>query len=503
MKELDPRIPTPPWASPPPAPALDALWLAVAALAAYVSLGQSTLFNRDAHVLLDRLGEGDLLHGHHLLYFPFLHGVHAVAGELGWSRFESARLASAIGMAIGVAFIHLACRHLRLPRLDAMLATALVAACPAMLFFATVVEVHGPFYMTAGLASLAAAGFCVTPRIGTALGLGLALGLASSAHASAHLMAGGLIGVLWCRTRRCHPSLGVASHAMLLGLAVAVQGAAIFGVPAAVGALGFPREYDAAVHLKNNILMLAARPDWPQEAPALAWAELRKEWLQPMAPLCVAFLAGVGKPRLVAETIGLLLGALPYLALVVVLLAHFPDASERGAYLLPLVWPAALITAAAWHRVLVAAMVVLAAGIGFLQIRAHDQPQASHEYATGLRTAAGPKPAYLVVGDYQDLEALHVQLPEVEYLFVTDLIGRVPVPESQLPLFLQGIDQILGQALDDGMAVFLTEGAERFLGAAETAAWVSAPALLKHLRSHYALASVQEGGFRGSRLSRR
>jgi hypothetical protein len=281
-----------------------------------------------------------------------------------------------------------------------------------------------------------------------------------------------------------------------------VQAGVLAAAPALLGLDSGDRQADAAGLVGRSLAHLTAEPDWLARLPQHAAVELYREWIWPMLPLSVAVAAAAGRRALRAEAAWFGAALLPYTALAVVVLGIFRETSEHGAYLLPLVWPAALLVQAAWPRRAWLPLLALSAALAWLQVAQHDNPGPGRAYAAGLRELSGSHRPFLLVGDYADLDALHVHLPRVRFAFVTEYVGIIP-PE-QTPALLHKVDELLAQRLADGDCVYLTEGAERFLADPQVGALrPAAPALLAHLRSRYQLERCAAAGFRGWRLRER
>ena len=102
--------------------------------------------------------------------------------------FESARALSAGGTALGVVGFHAISRRAGLDRREALLCSALCALCPAWMFFATIVEVHGSFMPFAALGVYALVRLVQRPSDGLAVIAGLAIGVAYLAHPTGVLL---------------------------------------------------------------------------------------------------------------------------------------------------------------------------------------------------------------------------------------------------------------------------------------------------------------------------
>ena len=478
-------------------PARRDLWIALVALTAYALLAQHTLYNRDAHVLLLLADEGARLHNHHLLFFPGLNLLKAIGTPLGLSLYGSAVAYTALGTAIGVACTHAANVRLGLRRTEALLATALVAACPAVVFFATVVEVHGPFFAFAGLAFWMAVRFTSAPGAGSAALVGVAVGGASLAHATGLLLP---LAIAPVAAGRLRDRRGLA----LAGLALAVAVAIALGVPMLLRATGdLPGgEESAAGHLGLRLRQVAATGGLAIELPRALGFRLLREWLWPYLPLSVAGLATLAAPGVRRRALLFAAALAGYLLLATVLLWPFRDNDEHGAYLLPLAWPAALLVV----RALPAAtrvLVLLSVVVALVQIGQHDRPERSRAFADGLRAHAAPATPFLIVGYYDDVEALVIHLlPELEGHYLA-LQRLPPLSEALLPRLLARLDQEIDAQRSAGHPAYISDDACTSLSSAFFAdpavpgSQPLLPRLLAHLRQRYEFERVDSGGFAG------
>jgi hypothetical protein len=107
-------------------------------------------------------------------------------------------------------------------------------------------------------------------------------------------------------------------------------------VPAVLRALGHD------VQLGQPLRFLAHYAAAFGADPTAALRPIVTEWLWPFLPISAAVLAGLCRPAARPLAIAVMLAAVPYLAVAALLVG---DHGERGAYLLPLAWPAGLVAA--------------------------------------------------------------------------------------------------------------------------------------------------------------
>jgi hypothetical protein len=471
-------------AAPLPAPRRDSLALGVLAAVAYLLLAQQTLYG-DAVRLLNDAAAG-LGHDKHFAYQPLLAAMRAASEPLGFSLFESARLLSAIGAAIGVGSIHAAFRRLRFTRFAALLATALVAATPSLVFFATVVELHGPFFAFAGLAAWTTARLIERPAASRAIALGAATALAYAAHATAGILPIPLLlAFLAVDSRR-------ARAVRLAALALGVHAALIVAALLALRLLGAETSAGAQLH---QILEFGAHfLQRPIDVLHSAWLD----WLAPCAPLSVAWLAGFAHRELRPLATALLVALLPYVAMTFVLCGPNP---EHGAYQLPLLWPAAWITVRALPRGVAAALLVVAAALAVGKVKAHDDPERSAQFAAGLRELAGESEFVVLAGDLRDHEAMYVRFPGHAFVYLPPYVNTPPARWQQT---LDALAVHVERELAAGKRVFQTSELEALLThpvARQT--FPFGARMLEFLAERFRAVPVQAQGFAGKEITAR
>jgi len=124
----------------------------------------------------------------HRLYVPLMHLWHGTLAPLGASPFQSLALACALGVGVGALCLHRAALRLGFDRVAALLLAALAVLAPAVVFFGTVVEIHGVFF---GFAALAVWQWTRALATGSWPGfalLGIATAFAAAVHTTGHLL---------------------------------------------------------------------------------------------------------------------------------------------------------------------------------------------------------------------------------------------------------------------------------------------------------------------------
>lgn len=462
---------------------LDPVWAGLIAGALALALAQASFYADDGLVLLGWLERDRIRHPWHALYLPLLDALRAPASALGLSSYELARGLSALGLALGCGASCAGLRLMGLARGEALLAALFAAVAPAVLFFGTVVEIHGPFYAFAGVSTLALGWLVRAPSAPRALALGALTALAVGLHSSAHLLA--ILCVLGFAAQSGR-ALGMRRTLAFAALALAAHAVLSFALARAWVALGWLESGGASAKL-------VLRGYTAREA-AGALRTLVSEWLLPFAPLSITWVWGWrSKPELRAERCAFAAALLLYLALSFALLGGH---SERGAYLLPLAIPAASLSVRSLGRAAWPAC-ALALGLAIAGIRAHDQPAAHRAYAAGLRALESAPPAGLLLVERHELSACAIELPQVEEVFLPEVAGAAPDALLQALLALRARVE---SARARGAAWYLTREGRAYL---ERAQLPSTRWLLQSLEQQYELVPVASGAFAGWRLDPR
>ncbi len=455
----------------PTAPGLvsDAIAVAAIAFVAYLLLGQRSVYG-DGYVFLLRSEDGAYDHRNHPAYLYVAQGVRALGQALGLSHFESFRLCSQLGAAAGAGASCVAFGLAGVPRRPAIAAALLVSFTPAVLFYATMVEVAGPFLGCIGGVWLAAAWFARRPRWPILIALALATSTSSFFHASAVLLPVALVPFL-LEGSRCGWPIVLALSGLHAGFTIVLRlwYQAFYTGPPGPHTLEFVQ-----LHL-----------GWALADPGAAAGTLWREWLVPFFPLSVVAVAVRWR-----AAGWFVLAVVAYCAATYCMLGSHP---EWGAYLLPLAWPAAWRMARSWSERLLACVLALSLLAGVLFVAQHDAPERPAAFAAGVREVAGDGPVLLLIGGLDDIEARFVALPDTPYFFLPD-VAMMSDRSSGLAAFDAAAERLRAR----GGTLLMTQDAFEVLHDEQAAAqgaglrWFA-----EHLEQRYRLTPVKAGGFAG------
>jgi hypothetical protein len=423
---------------------------ACVAFAVTFLLRQRTFYKDDGDVYLMSILEGKLEHPHHMLYKPLIAGLHQLLSRCGASLYDAAVLASALGTALGVGCACAASRMLGLSRGAALATAALMLSVPAVLFFATVVELHGVFLGFAGPCFVVFAALARTPTVVRGVWWGLALAFAYIGHASAGLLPALLLPLALFYPRYAPTPARVRQLALPALAAGLVFATALLLLPSLGRITGLGVDTgSAAAYVARDAAAFAA--DVKRWATTLLY-----EWVLPYAPLNVLALLAcfVGAAR--AQARWLWLAVLPYYLVCVLLL----PSAEFGAYFTPFAWPLALLALRVAPPAWLVACGALGYAFGVWWIGAHDRPELAQRFAAGVQAATGGHAPSLLLGDHDDVKATLIALPAAANLLV---LHAGAVPESFFPDVMQRLDAYLQAQWQQGRVVLLTAGAARVL----------------------------------------
>ena len=454
----------------------DGLVAALLALAVYAVLGQSRFYLIDGETFYQLVARGMWQHPNHVLYLPIAGLAAEVFGWFGIDLFRAMTLASACGAALAVFAAHRAAAWWGAGRGESLALAAAVGATPAVLFFATVIEIHGVAAGFAGLAWWATARAAKAPSWSSAALVGVGTGLAAAVHATGHLLpfavAALLLGAVPALRRpyqllRFGIAGGLAHAGVWLGLAWLARG-------------------DAEGSVESSTALIADRLD------ASAWSNVLptvlEEWIVPFAPLSLALCVAPFVARTRAVAVGLWLALVPHLFVAVVYLG--PAIVEHGAYLIGLAFPAAWILWRLGGRIALLVAAAIGAVVGAAMVLDHDRSEAVDLRVEDVVAVATEPPAVVVVDSQDAARSLLREAPQLPVIRADVLVEQV--------LHLSDVEAVA--TFDRQFAavgrVVLTDAALARLRDLDHV-------LYRHVFANYRLEPVHSGTFSGVEVLRR
>lgn len=465
-----------------------------AAFGLYALFGQHTFYLADGLQLVYHfLLKGNVAHDIHPLYLPVVDGFHDALRFTGLGAFRIATLCSALSTAAGLYVVGLLGRASGLSRGATLLLLALVGLCPAVFFFATVVEFHGFFFLFACICFWATEGLFRARgwrRYATAALLGLTTFVASLAHSTGSLLVP-LVGT-WVAARG-----GLRQRLLELCLFSLVHVSLLrFGRPLVLGALGLEMQ---SAHTLTGWLeeWLRAEGVWSR-----ALSVIGHEILLPFLPLCMVFGLPLLAPGSRRSVLWLAVGSLPYYLLCVLVLADRVTGQpihERGAYMLPLAIPAAWLVAYRLHpshKRVAAALLALSLAGSVLQVRAHDV-RPGKEYGEAVRSILDERETILLAGT-RELPWILVEAPSVRPFY---LVEGTAVDPAALAPWLGATQAAIDALLAEGARVLLSDGARQDL--LDPRLQPQGRMILDSLSERYVRRPVRSGAFSAEELAPR
>ena len=320
----------------------------------YLSLASPTFYKTDGPDLFWLFDE-HRQHPWHLGYLPLFRAwhwlLHCFAADVSLMRVGTSF--SALGMALSVAAFVAGLQRLPISAGRRDTAAFLLAAGPAALLYATVVELHAPLMAAAGLAFWWTAVQVQRPSWWGMVVLGVLTHGCFVMHSSGLLLPGWLLPFFlarrWPATRRD------VLLAMVAGLVHALLWFAL------------PRLFPSYYGLHADLTAAFAKESSINRPQTIDYAGevFVQEWLWPLLPVSVLCSAAVLRRELRADLVAFGIGFVPFLYLCVRQLVHEP---ENGAYLLPMTMPAALLTAQALRPRVTVPLAVLGATVALLSL---------------------------------------------------------------------------------------------------------------------------------------
>ena len=450
--------------------------LGVGFLALYAVFARETLHPPDAARWIQQAHAHDLNEHHHFLYNRIACAAAAGAATFGISAFAALRALSVIGGALAVAFAHRAFLRFGLAAPRAAVAALLVGTCPALVYYATTVEIHAPHLASAALAfwSLAAAVDSRAGKVSFLLGAartGLVTGLSATIHSTGHLLV--FVVVLPLLRRRDRP------------LAIA----ALLGAHALVSSL-VAMLFDEGVVAAQAGYLSTFLCDPPSVA-AVAHS-LWGEWLAALAPIAwVGVLACVRGPAAV-EARWLHLAFVPYFVTTVALLRGV--VLDHGSYLLPLAVPLGWLSARLVPPRLASALAALGLLIAWLSLPPTEGLARLRGFCDEVVQLDRATPVR-ILGLAAEVDAVAcwaTAIPASNLLVMHEMRGH---PRDFLPTLTAAFDQHVNATLAAGRVPLLTAAGSKWLR--------SAPGDLlwrlhtEHVEVRYRLERVDHGALEG------
>ena len=484
---------------------LRSLLLALVAFLAYLLLAHESGYGDGPGAILEIRAGAALQGSIHFLYLPMVLGMIKLLGFACLSLFQAGYVTSALGTAVGIGLLHAATCRLSsavssssAPANSPLLVAALTACCPAVVFFATAMEYHGPFFAFSSLATYAMVRLVQNPGWPWAVLVGLCTGIAYLAHASAHLLPWFLLLCFLALAKRStDPGRSGLGHHLLLAVLLVVTH--VLFVLLATYALR--TLLDARVSSASAVGWLQVQADRPYDRLALLPETFWYEFLWPCLLLSVTWVWSLRNRAQHPLVWALLLALGAHLSVCMVMV---PGYNEHGAYQLPLVWLLAWITVRSLPTPAVVGVLICTAALAVFQVELYDDPEPARLYARGVRQVSGGERLWLAIGkDFVEYEACALHLAEDVEPF--DIAMIAVQPAAAVRGFLPQLDRILQSKLDAGQQVILSAGAYQTLAwvdpNASTAQRMSGAGVLKeHLETHYRLQPVSAPGFGGWRV---
>lgn len=381
---------------------------AVAAAVLYLLTWQDALHGTDWRWFVLWLDEAGAVHPQHPGYLVAAHAARWLLAPFGPDTYGVLRVLSIVGGGVAVAGFHRGALELSGEPGVARALAAVAMFSPALWHHATVVELHAPFVAVVAWAVAPAVRLARRGGLRDAVLAGALTGLATLMHATGHLcvllVAGAVIaagrGRGWRRLAAC------------LGAFAAVHGAVWAVMFALVRATGNLPVSVGESEPKNPMDYLVA---WWEEMDFFAQVgpTVVDEWLEPYAPLSVLVVAALFVPRCRGAAGLLLIALCGYLVVTVALVHAWTD--ERGAYLLPLLFPAAAIVLRlgarrSWHAAVLAA--TIASGALFRGEPGRSPPDL--EFGAAAVALAQARDTVFFVADFPEMDGAFRMDPRLD-----------------------------------------------------------------------------------------
>ncbi|MCA8976339.1 MAG: hypothetical protein KDC98_16590 [Planctomycetes bacterium] len=459
-----------------------------AALLLCLLLPQRTLHGVDGNTFVVWIESHDLgNYARHAAYLHLCGLVYGVIEPFGGGGYLALRVASALGTALGLVFLHRAFHemmpsHARTP----LAATIAVFVTPACFYYATSAEIPGVFFAGAGACWWAFARWLQRPTALRAAAIGVAAAIAGAIHSFGHLISPSLL--LTALLLRRLPQSGRTRH----GAAMLATHAAIALLLSLLLASGAGSQTaDAVGHLEER---------WQTFAPFTAPTVLWREWILAYLPWSIGtFLA-----LCAANSRPWALAALAMLALHLplnVLLLGFHDINERGAYLIALAPAAVLATAwfvtARGFRLAIVASAVLTV----LAVSPGWYDPVPPDFGAGIEQLNGEQRIALVVSTQAEMDGARTAVRGLMAIDLRMVIGAYVDRTDSALSFAQWFDGWHDTLMRGGMVPVLSASSAEFFATVDDlqlrAFWRD------HVPQRYESREVRRLGFSGVMLTRR
>ena len=464
-----------------PAILLEGLLVFAIVLLVYLLLRRPGFYEVDGQSLVHWLAVGKGNHDRHMLFLPVARLLAAPLLASGLTPFEALRAVSAIGMSLSVLLFWAAALRLGRIRTDRLLMATAIAVSPALLFFATIVEFHGLFMAFAGLAWFFEACLERSRRSWPwAVSMGISTGLAALVHATGQLL-GPLLPLFYlARSRdRSLPLRPALRHAaQSLGCHVGV----VLLIALWMRSSGTQGQEDYILSFLTSLPPLAE-----------LFSDLWFEWFLAFLPVSLLCWCAFRDPARRLQTLWLLVSVLGYVLMSWVLV---PGMYERGAYLLPLVYPAARLALSVRLRWLWILMTLAGLFYGIHDLGTYPYSTGSAAWAGALHEFETEQPGFYLLGDRSEIDALLIHEPKLPYGLFEDtvtLVRQGKLDARTVTLLLSGI---VTAEEKEGRTVYLDVAARRLLELQDP----RVVATRKALDAAFRMDLVERGGIRVWRL---
>lgn len=460
-----------------------AWWCGLLALGWYLLLPQAALHGTDWRWLVLWLEQPGTVHPQHPGYLVLGRLLWALLGPFGVDGYTALLVLSALGGACGVAGVFAAGQRLAADARLAWAAAGFAAATPVVWHFATAVELHAPFFGIAAWAMAATVAWARGGRAKAAAWAGMLTGLATLVHATGHLLVPALAAAVWLQRWPVERWRTLRAVGWFAGCHAATWGAGFLLIrqlgtlPASVTAFATAAPDDLTA--PDQPLAYLARWWRDMQFGAQLPATVRVEYLAALAPGSFLVVAALWQRRLRAFGMLLLLVTAGYVVITVALVHAVTD--ERGAYLIPLAAPFAVLSLLALPRR--AWPLLLAAALACGSLLRGEPGRLPPDLAFGRAAAAMAKrqPTVFFVADLPELDGafrvdprLELRLARKEYddLLVRPELRAAANDPALVVAWLGGV--IRADAARRGAALVVTDRAVAWLGErlpAFAAAW--------------------------------